>query len=282
LSVESIVRGARNPIVRNLPRWLTAAVSKFLYEKEFNAALDLNRDRFGFDWVNGMLEWFNIRVEADHCENVRDCGRAVFVPNHTIGGLDGMAVLSVIGKYHRAAKSLSSDFLMAIPNVASFIIPVSTSANKTRDFLGKVEKLYASDEQVLCFAAGRVSRRTKNGIADVPWTKGFIAKSVLHGRAVVPVYIDTLNRPSFYRYQGVRAAVKRFTGLSTERFFILREQYHQRNAVFRMNFGKPIPSAVFNERRTADEWAQRVRAHVYRMGLHGDQPFDPEFPLQEN
>jgi putative hemolysin len=282
LSVESIARGARNPIIRNLPRWLLAGVSKFLYENEFNEALDANRDRFGFDWVNGMLKSFNIRVEANHRENVNNCGRAVFVPNHTIGGLDGMAVLSVIGDFHPAARSLSSDFLMAIPNVASFIIPVTTSANKTRDFLIKVKKLYASDEQVLCFAAGRVSRWINGKIIDVSWTKSFIAKAIEHRRSIVPVYIDTLNPPSFYRYQALRAAIKRLTGLSTERFFILRAQYHQTNAVFKINFGKPIPYTVFDDRCDTEEWAQRIRAHVYRMGLLGDQPFDPTIPLQEN
>jgi putative hemolysin len=274
LNVGAVLRSSSNPLLRRLPRWVIRPIAQLLYEKEFNESLHQCTDLYGFDWVNGMLRSFNIAVVATNEHNIKRCGRAVFVPNHTIGGLDGMAVLSVIGRYHAGAKSLSSDFLMAIPNVASFIIPVSTSGSKSRDFVAKVDALYASDEQVLCFAAGQVSQLTEGKIADLPWSKSFVMKAIQYERSVVPVHISTCNRPSFYRHQKLRRTVKRLTGLSIERFFILREQHHQRNNTIHLNFGRPIPYTVFDQRGSADAWAQAVRAHVYRMGPDTDPPFE--------
>jgi hypothetical protein len=142
--------------------------------------------------------------------------------------------------------------------------------------------LYESDDQVLCFAAGQVSQLSKNAVTDLPWSKSFIMKAVKSKCSIVPVYISTLNRPSFYRYQKLRFFIKKLTGVSIERFFILRAQYYLRNNSICLNFGKPIPHTIFDDRFSAEVWAQKVRAHVYRMGSDGDPVFDTEIPVQSS
>jgi len=165
---------------------------------------------------------------------------------------------------------------MAIPNVASFIIPVSTHSSKSREFLLKVDDLYASDDQVLCFAAGQVSQLHNGTVADLSWSKSFISKTVTSGRNVVPVNISTMNHPVFYRYQKLRRTIKQITGLSIERFFILRAQHFQRNNTIKLNFGRPIPYTTFDNRFSINEWAQKVRSHVYTMGPKDDPSFDSD------
>jgi hypothetical protein len=272
---RSVIRSINHPVVRFLPSWVLDGICRYLGQEEMQTCLKACENLQGFDWAKGVLDHFQIRVEATGLENVETCGRAVFTPNHPLGGLDGLAVLTMMGRYYPKAKSLSSSFLMVIPNVRSFIIPVGDAYLSSKIFARKVDELFASDEQVLCFAAGQVAQRHSGQIVDPPWTKSFISKAIQSGRSVVPVFIDARNSDSFYRTHRLRQFLIYMTKLKLERYALLRETFRHRNEVFRLHFGTPIPASTFDERYDHDGWAQQVRAHVHRMRWEPDAPFSP-------
>jgi hypothetical protein len=272
IDVEKILKTSF-PKSKYLPKPIINFLKRYLFEKELNDIVEANRDLQGFDWVNGILHYFNITLEVNHEQYASLPGRYIFVPNHNLGGLDGLAVFSIIARYHKTAKSLSNDYLLLIPNTRSLIIPVSRKSNSTKEFLSKVDEYYASDEQMLVFPAGFVARKKKGIVQDPEWTKSFVAKAIQHKRWIVPVYMDTKNQTSFYRNYKYRKLISKITGLNIERFFLLRQSFTHYNNTFKMNFGKPFSYEIFDKSRDHHQWAQAVREHVYKLGMNNDIEF---------
>ncbi len=272
IDIEKILK-ENAPKSRYIPKPIINYLKYLLHEEELNEIVNKNKHLNGLDWPPGVLEHFNIKLEVNHEHYAAMLGRYIFVPNHNLGGLDGLAVFSVIRKYHKAARSLSNSYLLAIPNTRSLIVPVSRKSNSTKEFLTKVDELYASDEQVLVFPAGLVARKIHGKVQDVPWSKSFVAKAIQHKRWIIPVYMDTKNQSSYYRYFKLRSIIGKIFKTNIERFFLLRQSFTHHHHIFRLNFGKPFSYEVFDNSKDHNEWAQAVREHVYCLGMDNDIEF---------
>jgi putative hemolysin len=272
IDVEKFLKQAY-PKSKYIPGFVMKWLKRFLLEDKLNNIVDATRHLEGFDWAKGVLDYFNIKLKVNHEHYASFPGRYIFVPNHNLGGLDGLAVFTLISRYHKAAKSLSNDYLLIIPNTRSLIIPVSRKSNSTKDFLHKVDEYYASDEQMLVFPAGLVARKVNGIVQDPKWTKSFVAKAIQHKRWIVPIYMDTKNPPVFYRNYKYRKLISKITGLKIERFFLMRQSFKHYNNTFRMNIGKPFSYEVFDKSRSHEQWAQAVRDHVYKLGIDNDFEF---------
>ena len=57
-------------------------------------------------------------------------------------------------------------------------------------------------------------------------------------------------------------------------FYLADEAYKQTNATIKYYFGKPIPYTTFDKRFTVDEWATKIREHVYKLSKNVNQEFE--------
>ncbi len=103
------------------------------------------------------------------------------------------------------------------------------------------------------------------------WQKNFIRKSIQHKRDIVPTFIEARNTNFFYNLSSIR----RFFGIKAniEIFYLADEAYKQTNATIKYSFGKPIPYTTFDKRFTIDEWAGKVREHVYNLHKNANAEF---------
>src|SRR5690606_25269384 len=71
-----------------------------------------------------------------------------------------------------------------------------------------IDQAYASDNALLVFPAGLVSRKISGEITDLEWKKSFITKSKKYKKDVVPVYIEGRNSDFFYNLARLRQKLK--------------------------------------------------------------------------
>jgi putative hemolysin len=134
------------------------------------------------------------------------------------------------------------------------------------------EKLYQSDTPITHFPAGKVSRRYQRNVQDCDWQKSFITRAISCQRDVVPFYFYGQNSNLFYGINKLR----RFLGIKINLELILlpREMFLKRNQTIRFKIGKPILWQKFDSSKTHLQWAQTVRAHVYKMSFHNGHQLD--------
>jgi len=83
------------------------------HEREINDVLAKNRHLSAFDFIELVLEYFNIdiTINKNQLSRIPSYGRVVIIANHPLGSLDALALLNVIKDIRKDVKIVASNFL---------------------------------------------------------------------------------------------------------------------------------------------------------------------------
>ncbi len=263
LDLDSVV-AAKFPD-KKIPRWIMSWLKRFIHQDFINAYLAKGYD--GVEFCAHTAEYLDVKVDVEGLENLEDLPQdalATFASNHPLGGIDGLTLAGIIGrKYDNRIRILVNDFLMHVKPLASLCIPINKTGAQSRDLPAKVKEIYNSDCQVLVFPAGLCSRKIDGKIQDIPWSKNFVKMSVQTGRWIVPVHFIGKNSKRFYNVASLCKKLK--LKFNFAMLFLPDEMYRAQHGTFKVIFGKPLPPSTFDGSKTAAEWAQWLREHVYQL-----------------
>lgn len=249
-------------IPRGLVRWLERTVC----QAELNRLLRDNFPRRDADFCRGVLDDLGVTVNFHNLDNLppKEHTRVLFVSNHPLGGLDGMALIDFVRTYYGVApRFIVNDLLNAVEPLSDTFIPVNKHGAQSREAIIRLDEAFASDAPLLMFPAGLVSRRGKKGVvADLEWQKMFVAKARQYGRDIIPLHFYGENSSFFYKF----AKFRRRIGLkfNIEMIYLPREVFRSRGKTFDVVVGKPIPHASLDDMTPARK-AQQIRQMVYDL-----------------
>lgn len=245
-----------------LVRWLEHTVC----QDELNRLLRDNFPRRDADFCRGVLDDLGVTVNFHNLDNLppKELTRVLFVSNHPLGGLDGMALIDFVRIYYGVApRFIVNDLLNAVEPLSDTFIPVNKHGTQSREAIRRLDEAFASDAPLLMFPAGLVSRRGKKGVvADLEWQKMFVAKARQYGRDIIPLHFYGENSSFFYKF----AKFRRRIGLkfNIEMIYLPREVFRSKGKTFDVVVGKPIPHASLDDMPPARK-AQQIRQMVYDL-----------------
>lgn len=255
----------KNPgVARLIPGFIYWYIKRIVHQNEMNDFLKVHGKKTGIEFINAVIEDFNVRIIVKSEDNIPKNGRFQFVANHPLGGFDGMILMHIISRYFKNIKFLVNDILMNILNIDELFVPVNTFGRQSVEYAERIDNEYSSNAQILNFPAGICSRKIKGRIIDLEWKKSFISKSIQHKRDIVPVHFEGRNSNFFYNLSNIRKALGIKTNI--ELFFLADEMYKQKNKTVSIKFGKPISIKTFDKSKNYQEWAKYVKDEVYALG----------------
>jgi putative hemolysin len=265
------VFSAKNPrLAKNMPGFIFGMLKRIIHQDEINDFMFRNKDKWGLDYVQAILEGFQISSEVTRWPVLVPSGRYLIASNHPLGGMDGIALLHETGKINKEVVFPVNDLLMNLPNLYELFIPVNKHGSNAEN-IRLFNETFLSDALILYFPAGLVSRKQSGIIRDVEWKKTFLTKARLSNRDIIPVYIEGRNSNFFYNLANLRKKLGIKSNI--EMLFLPHEMYKQINKVIRITYGNPIPIGVFDKSRTDQQWASLIRDHVYKLANNPDQEF---------
>lgn len=264
INIEQVVAKKAPAAYKKIPNFVFNLLKKTIHQDELNHLILTHKDKDGVAFMQAMVEEFKLNLEIVNENNIPDEGKFTFVSNHPLGGLDGICLSSVLGaKYNGHVRYLVNDLLMFIPNLRSIFIPVNKHGAQAKKAADLINSTYASDNQVITFPSGMVSRSMEGKIVDMEWKKSFIQKSIEYQRDIIPVYFEAKNSGMFYSLANLRK--KLGIKLNYEMILLPDEMFKNTGNTFRIHFGKPIPWQHFDESKTQKQWAAWVKEIVYNL-----------------
>jgi 1-acyl-sn-glycerol-3-phosphate acyltransferase len=263
----------KNPrLARWIPGFIYRLLSRMLRIDFMNIILYDHGFKKNVDFARASIEVFNVTLEVRGRENLPEEGRFIFVSNHPLGGFDGMMIISELCKSYDHLKVLVNDLLMNVKNMDGIFVPINKHGAQAIDNVRRINTIFESDQQVMSFPAGLVSRRKRGIIRDGDWQKSIITKAKQTQRDLVPIHVSGRNSNFFYNLSNFR----KFLGIKAnlEMFFLPNESYKHRNKHFVITFGKPIPYDTFDTQFTLFKWAQLVKDHAYELPKDPEKTFD--------
>ncbi|MBO4827109.1 MAG: glycerol acyltransferase [Prevotella sp.] len=263
VDVDEILASKIGKKARYVPTWW---LKRVVHQNKVNAFLWESRDKTGVEWLEECVKYLKMNLQVEGKENLPDKNDGklyTFVSNHPLGGIDGVALGSIIGRHYDGNfRYLVNDLLMNLPGLAPVCIPINKTGKQSRDFPAMVQAGFSSQNHMLMFPAGICSRRQNGEVKDLPWTKTFITKSVQTHRDVVPIHFSGQNSKFFYRLANFS---DKHLPFNLAMLFLVDEMYKNVGKTFRVAIGKPIPWETFDKEKTPLEWANFVKEEVYKL-----------------
>lgn len=208
IDVDAVLRQRLPRYYRWLPRPLIAWVERLICQDRLNRMLIENAGKTGADFCKGVLDHLKVTAEWSCTDALPDPdeSRVIYVSNHPLGGLDGMALTAMVRDHHGIEPwFLVNDLLMAVEPLRPVFLPVNKHGRQNRAEVEAINSAMLSERPVIIFPAGLVSRRGADGsVADLGWKKKFVEYAVRYRRDIIPLHFSGLNTPRFYRMARLR------------------------------------------------------------------------------
>ena len=263
IDIEKVF-SSKNPGLKKLiPGFLFRYLKRIIHQEEVNQFINSHSHLYGIDFADAIIKCFKGGFETVGEENIPIEGRFIFAANHPLGGLDGMILTSAVGKHHKNLKFPVNDILMNLTNLKEIFLPINKHGSQGREAARLMEKAYQSDNQILMFPAGLVSRRTHGRIEDLEWKKNFVKKAINHNRDIIPVHISGRNTNFFYNLANWRKRLG--VKANIEMLYLVDEVYKQKEKTITITFGKPIRCEQLQADYSIEQWAQKIKEQVYAL-----------------
>lgn len=262
--------------VPGLEKWLPGFainwLKKKLHEDEINYGMNIMKDSYGLDFNAKVIDFLGAKIESVNSHHIPEKGGIIVAANHPLGGLDGMALIKTVGDIRPDVRFFVNDVLKNIKNYDPVFVGINKIGSTSAKSLRNMEDILLSDEAVLFFPAGLVSRKQNGLIRDLEWKKSFVTQAIDHKRMIVPVYVEGENSKFFYRFANIRKRV----GIkgNIEMLFLPDEMFKQRGQTVKIHFSKPFDSAILHDKKTHREWAAHLKQFIYSEEFHKGIPFE--------
>ncbi len=215
INVGQVIRDRLPGLFRFIPKRVIRWVERVIRQQELNDLLVANAGKTGADFCRGILKSLGITMKIRFPERIpsRENRRILFVSNHPLGGLDGMALIDLIHRYYGGQVwFIVNDLLMAVKPLENVFLPINKFGSQQRESARLIEEAFEGNDPIIMFPAGLVSRYQTvsfNGIrqkavSDLPWRKTFINKCIKYKRDIVPMFFSGTNSMDFYRKANLR------------------------------------------------------------------------------
>lgn len=264
IDVDKVLRERLSKRYRYIPRFAVRWLERTICQDRLNAILVKMAEKDNsVDAATAALDEMGITVEATGLERLPQ-GRFMFVSNHPLGGLDGLALISLLGNhYNRQIKFIVNDLLWAVEPLRGVFLPVNKYGRQSRTAAADIETALESDNQFITFPAGLCSRMQPDGtIADLTWQKAAVVQAANYHRDIVPIFFDARNSKFFYRFAKWRK--KLGIKFNIELIFLPKEMIKQSGSTLRVTIGEPIPWSSLDAAHPKQE-AAHLRDIVYTL-----------------
>jgi putative hemolysin len=262
IDVAKIIKDKNANLYRFLPNFIVNYLKKVIHEDDINDFLNRHGEEKDFVFIQSILDEFKPIVSIKGLENIPESGGAILAANHPLGGLDAIVLMNQLAQKRTDLRFMVNDILMNLQPLEGVFVPVNKHGRNTAQMIDDMNKLYASDQLVLVFPAGLVSRKNDGIIRDLEWKKTFITQAKKHQKPILPVHISGELSPFFYRL----AKIRKFLGIKAniEMLYLADEMYQQKGKSISITIGKPIAPSYFVKGKKDQEWAAELKEEIYK------------------
>jgi putative hemolysin len=263
LSVAKALQDKNPGLYKKIPSFVIRWVERLICQDEMNMLLREHGHLSSLGFTNAVIDYLDNELEIHHEENIPRSGRYIIASNHPLGGLDGMTLISVCGRYRQDIKFPVNDLLYYVEPMREIFVPINKHGRTGEGACKMFNEAFESDNLVLYFPAGLCSRKKKGVIQDLEWKKTIISRAKQTQRDIIPCYFGARNSNLFYNVANLREKLGVKSNL--EMILLPREMMKKKKSHFEITFGEPISYHHFDDSKNDKEWAAWLKEKVYSL-----------------
>lgn len=245
---------------------LAGIVMHVLGLHKINDIYDHVKDYEGVELADKVIEHLNVNVDyiQEELENIPKDQPFIVVSNHPFGGIDGIVMISLLGKIRPDLKILTNFILSMIPNLQNHFFPVNPFTDRpgmrsSLKGLKMAKEHLASGGALGLFPSGEVSsnQNKEKVVKDIDWQPSIIKLIKGAGVPVVPIYFHGENSRLFHFMGHVNPYLR------TAR--LPHELINKRDKTIQVRIGKAILPSEFAEFENLNDMGKYLWNRTYAL-----------------
>lgn len=263
IDVTRLIASKDEKLLRWLPSFVIRYLERVLHQDEVNHLLEKAKDLKNSAFSDAAMEEFNITITSTGLSNIPKTGPLIIVLNHPLGGMDGLALISLLKNHRPDLRFIVNDLLMNLENLKELFIGVNKHGANKKNIREDIANAFKSEQAICLFPAGLVSRKIDGVVQDLEWKRTFVTYARLHDRTIIPINIEGQLSPFFYRLCKIRRFLRIKTNI--EMLYLADELFKQRNKTLQFTIGKPIKMNEFSPDQSDKDVANAIRKIVHEL-----------------
>jgi len=244
---------------------LTSFLMKIMKINDFNAIIRDANKLEGTAFADCLIESLGLKIEinGNDLENIPKNGAFIAIANHPYGGIESLAVLSILGKYRPETMFMGNFLLKKVLNLEKYIIAVNPFENvqDSSSISGFKTTLQTIKDgiPVAIFPAGEVSsfQMKTRKITDRDWHP-VVGKVILKAAVpILPIY--------FHGNNGLFFSLLKLIHPSLQTAKLISELFNKNGYVLKVSIGKTIVPEEIPSRDCNIKLLEYLRQRLYAM-----------------
>ena len=239
------------------------ALMKMLKLDKLNAIYNRNKQLEGVDFLNALLDEFEIKFEIpeEDFKNIPKEGAFITISNHPLGGIDGILLLKLLAEKRPDFKIIANFLLQRIKPLSPYVLPVNPFEDRKdvkNSVMGfKQAIMHLREGKPLgIFPAGEVSViKNKDIVVDKPWEEAAMKLAQKAKVPIIPIYFHAKNSKLFYFLANLSGTLRTAK--------LPSELLTQKQRTINVRIGKPITVAMQEEYKQLDAFTDFLRKKTY-------------------
>ena len=155
IDIRRVIAGKNPALLKIIPGPVIRYLERVVHVDELNEALALLHGRSGLSFVGGTLEYLGVSVDSVGEENLVVATRPTIVANHPLGGLDGVALMQVVGRALGSVKLPVNDLLLNFEGLNELFVPVNKHGSNLEN-VRLLEGAFSDEAPLVMQEIGRI------------------------------------------------------------------------------------------------------------------------------
>ena len=263
IDLRRLIASKNEKLLRWMPGFVLRYLERVIHQDEINTLLEKAGELKDAEFSDAVMEEFNITISSSGLENIPKTGPLIIVLNHPLGGMDALALISLLKNHRPDLRFIVNDILMNLENLSGLFVGINKHGINKKNVREDIEKAFKSEHAICIFPAGLVSRKINGLVQDLEWKRTFVTYARSLDRTVIPIKIDGQLSPFFYRLSRVRRFFR--IKANIEMLYLADELFKQRNKTLTFTVGQAIKMNQFDTSLTDKEVASEIRKIVHEL-----------------
>ena len=266
IDLRRLIASKNEKLLRWMPGFVLRYLERVIHQDEINTFLEKAGELKDAEFSDAVMEEFKITISSTGLENIPKTGPLIIVLNHPLGGMDALALISLLKNHRPDLRFIVNDILMNLENLSGLFIGINKHGINKKNVREDIEKAFKSEHAICIFPAGLVSRKINGLVQDLDWKRTFVTYARSLDRTVIPIKIDGQLSPFFYRLSRLRRFFR--IKANIEMLYLADELFKQRNKTLTFTVGQAIKMNQFDTSLTDKEVASEIRKIVHELTGH--------------
>ena len=263
IDLRRLIASKNEKLLRWMPGFVLRYLERVIHQDEINTLLEKAGELKDAEFSDAVMEEFNLTISSSGLENIPKTGPLIIVLNHPLGGMDALALISLLKNHRPDLRFIVNDILMNLENLSGLFIGINKHGINKKNVREEIEKAFNSEHAICIFPAGLVSRKINGLVQDLDWKRTFVTYARSLDRTVIPIKIDGQLSPFFYRLSRLRRFFR--IKANIEMLYLADELFKQRNKTLTFTVGQAIKMNQFDTSLTDKEVASEIRKIVHEL-----------------